>query len=262
MDSTTAGRFWEDNAETWTRLVRAGHDLYRDRLNTPAFLALLPPVAGLCGLDIGCGEGANTRAVARLGAIMTAVDIAPTFVARAAAVPEEGTSAIVFRVADACALPFGDASFDFATAFMSLMDVADLSRALAEAARVLRPGGFLQFSILHPCFAPPYRRVLRNDDGTTRAVELARYFDRTDGDIEEWTFSSLTPEERETNRRFRVPLFHRTLADWVGMLVAAGLRIEAMAEPSATEEEARAEPGIEDTRVVPLFLHIRVRKPG
>src|SRR5439155_21719261 len=32
----------------------------------------------------------------------------------------------------------------------------------------LRPGGFLQFSILHPCFVPPHRRVLREPDGTTR----------------------------------------------------------------------------------------------
>jgi len=31
-----------------------------------------------------------------------------------------------------------------------------------SAGLILRSGGFLQFSILHPCFVPPYRRVLRN----------------------------------------------------------------------------------------------------
>jgi hypothetical protein len=33
---------WEANAENWTRFVRSGYDIYRDALNTPAFLAMLP----------------------------------------------------------------------------------------------------------------------------------------------------------------------------------------------------------------------------
>ena len=51
MDSAKVAEYWESNAETWTRLVRAGYDIYRDALNTPAFLAMLPPVSGLCGLN-------------------------------------------------------------------------------------------------------------------------------------------------------------------------------------------------------------------
>jgi Methyltransferase domain len=68
---------WEANAETWTRQARAGYDVYRDALNTPAFLAMLPAISDLHGLDIGCGEGSNTRELARLGAQMHAIDIAP-----------------------------------------------------------------------------------------------------------------------------------------------------------------------------------------
>ena len=49
MDSPDVAACWEANAETWTRHARAGYDLYRDALNTPAFLAELPPVAGLDG---------------------------------------------------------------------------------------------------------------------------------------------------------------------------------------------------------------------
>jgi hypothetical protein len=39
MTSSEIGAFWEANADTWTRQVRAGYDVYRDGLNTPAFLA-------------------------------------------------------------------------------------------------------------------------------------------------------------------------------------------------------------------------------
>ena len=64
MTRSEAAALWEANAETWTRHARAGLDVYRDQVNTPAFLAMLPPVGGLRGLDIGCGEGA-TRACLR-----------------------------------------------------------------------------------------------------------------------------------------------------------------------------------------------------
>jgi len=73
-DPAKVAECWEANADTWTRHARAGYDIYRDALNTPAFLAMLPPIGGLTGLDIGCGEASNTRQLAGLGAKMYAVD--------------------------------------------------------------------------------------------------------------------------------------------------------------------------------------------
>ena len=165
MDDTEVGRYWEANADVWTRHSRAGYDVYRDALNTPAFLKLLPPVAGLDGLDIGCGEGSNTRSVAQLGARMKGVDIAPTFIRHAQATEASDPLGIAYSVASATALPFADTSFDFAVSFMAMMDVADQGAALREAFRVLKPQGFFQFSILHPCFVPPHRRNIRDADG-------------------------------------------------------------------------------------------------
>jgi len=236
--TTTDGvaRLWEANADSWTRLSRAGHDVYRDTHNTPAFLSELPPVQGLLGLDIGCGEGTNTRCVANRGAQMTV------------------------EVADASALPFELASFDFAVAFMSMMDVADLNPAIEEVFRVLRPGGFFQFSILHPCFAPPVRRPLRDSSGTVHAIEVSDYFVENDGSVEEWTFGR-AKRSGGIVELFRVPRFHRTLSRWLNLLIATGFTVEHLHEPMATSEEAARFPDIADTRVAPLFLHIRVRKP-
>ncbi len=249
---------WEANAETWTRHVRAGYDVYRDTHNTPAFLAMLPPVAGRAGLDIGCGEGANTRALARLGARMTAVDVAPTFVRYAAEAEHAEPLGIAYQLANAQALPFADGAFDFATAFMSLMDVPDAWQALREAHRVVRAGGFLQFSILHPCFAPPHRRVKR-EGGAAYAIEVGRYFER-EPKSEVWQFSDAPPEVRAASASFRVVTFQRTLADWFNALIDIGWSIERLGEPSATGAEAAAVPAIADTQVAPLFLHVRVRR--
>lgn len=262
MEPAEAAGYWEANAEDWTRQARAGYDIYRDALNTPAFLAMLPGVEGLRGLDIGCGEGANTRLLARMGAKMQAIDVAPTFIRHAMEVEEADPLGIAYRAGDGMELPFPDEDFDFATAFMSLMDMPDQGRALKEAARVLRPGGFLQFSILHPCFVPPYRKVLREADGTVRAIEVGGYFDQTDGKVETWWFSAVQQEDRKYTAPFSVPRFHRTLSTWVEIVCRAGLVIEEMGEPCASEELAAMVPVVADSRVAALFLHVRARKPG
>ncbi len=261
MKSAELAAYWEANADTWTRHSRAGYDVYRDALNTPAFLAMLPPVGGLRGLDVGCGEGSNTRKLARLGARMHGVDIAPTFIRHAVAAENADPLGIVFHVADAIFLPFAPGTFDFVTAFMSMMDIPDQARALHEVWRVLRPGGFMQFSISHPCFDPPHSRVLREADGTTRAIEVAGYFD-TEEWVDIWWFGTLPREERERVAPFRTPRFHRTLSEWVEIICRAGLVIEQFGEPRASPELAEAVPYVAVTRVAPLFLHIRARKPS
>lgn len=262
MRSSDVGAYWEGNAASWIELSRAGYDVYRDALNTPAFLDMLPDVSGLRGIDLGCGEGTNTRALAQAGARMVAIDIAPSFVEAARAVEAAEPLGIDFRAGDATRLDFPDGHFDFATAFMSFMDMPDQALALAEAHRVLVDGGFLQFSILHPCFAPPHRKTLRNDRGDVYAVEVADYFRRTDGEVETWTFGAAPADVKERHDPFQVPRFHRTLTDWVDMIGQAGFTIETIGEPMADEQSARDHPAVADTRVTPLFLHIRVRKTG
>lgn len=259
-DKIDVARHWEANAETWTRHARAGYDVYRDALNTPAFLAMLPSIRGLAGLDVACGEGSNTRQLAGLGARMQAIDIAPTFIRHAQDEEDRDPLGIVYQVGDGMALPYASSSFDFVTSFMALMDMPDQGRVLAEIARVLRPKGFLQFSILHPCFVPPYRKTLRDPDGRVRAIEIAGYFDAIDGEVERWWFSTLPEEERSQVPSFQVPRFHRTLSQWVAFICAAGLVIEALGEPCADPEVAEAQPVVADTRVAPIFLHFRARK--
>lgn len=259
MDHKEVGKHWNGNADAWTKLSRAGYDVYRDYLNTPAFLRMLPEVKGLEGLDIGCGEGHNTRLLARRGAIMTGIDIAERFIHHAAAAERDEPLGIRYEVASAQELPFADASFDFVTAFMSLMDMPESPRALAEAARVLRPGGFLQFSITHPCTNTPHRRNLRDEEGRSYALELGDYYDKSER-VERWLFGAAPPEAKAGMEPFSTPRFFLTVSEWLNALVAAGLAIEHVAEPSADDETVAACPDMQDTQIMPYFLHIRARK--
>jgi ubiquinone/menaquinone biosynthesis C-methylase UbiE len=103
----------------------------------------------------GAARGPTRGSSHDLGARMQAVDITPTFVRRAQEAEQGEPLGITYCAGDGMFLPFKSDSFEFATAFMSLMDMPDQAAALQEARRVLRPGGFLQFSTLHPCFVAP-----------------------------------------------------------------------------------------------------------
>ena len=262
MDHKEVGRFWNANAEAWTKLARAGYDVYRDYLNTPTFFDMLPDVDGLSGLDIGCGEGHNTRLLAKRGARVTAIDISEVFIEHARALEEEEALGIDYQVASAVELPFPDSTFEFATGFMSFMDIPETDRVLAESYRVLKPGGFLQFSITHPCYDTPHHRNLRNEEGVTYAIEVGDYFRNLDGEISEGLFGAAPPEVKEGLPKFKIPRFTRTLSHWLNMLIDTGFLMERIEEPRPSDEIVRACPDMQDAQVVAYFLHIRARKPN
>jgi arsenite methyltransferase len=91
-------------------------------------------------VDVACGTGASARLLAReLGADVVGVDLGAQTIERAArAASADGAR---FLHGDAEALPLPDASFDVALSECSLCTFPDKPRAVAEMARVLRPGG-------------------------------------------------------------------------------------------------------------------------
>lgn len=261
MNDNDPARCWEANAETWTTLARAGYDVYRDGLNTPAFFASLPVVRGLRGLDLGCGEGHNTRLLAGRGARVVGLDVAATFLRHARDVETEPVGLVRYLRADAAALPFASEAFDFATGFMSLMDMRDAAGAIGETYRVLRPGGFFQVSIEHPCFATPHRRQLRAPDGRTYAIEVGDYFRELQGEVSEWTFSAAPADVRQRVRPFRIPRYTRPLGSWLNLLANAGFVLEHCEEPRPDDATVARYPKLQDAQVVAYFLHLRARKP-
>lgn len=221
---------------------------------------MLPDVKGLRGLDIGCGEGHNTRLLAKRGAQVTAIDIAKDFIAYAQQAEVDEPLGIEYRIASAVELPFPDRVFDFATGFMSFMDIPETERVVAETYRVLKPGGFLQFSILHPCFNTPHRRNLRNEQGLTYAIEVGDYFRDLDGEIDEWHFSAVPLHMRSEIPKIKAPRFTRTISQWLNLLLDASFLLERVEEPRPSDAAVRACPVIQGAQVVAYFLHLRARK--
>jgi ubiquinone/menaquinone biosynthesis C-methylase UbiE len=127
-------------------------------------------LAGRRALDIGCGDGKFTRFLARSGAATTGIDVNPVPLARARTKAAEENLTIEFIEARAEDMPFADARFDVVVFSNSLHHVAPdmMDKALAEAARVLAPGG--QLYIMEPVAEGPYFEATRlvNDEREVR----------------------------------------------------------------------------------------------
>lgn len=111
-----------------------------------ALVALAGERPGARVLDLGCGGGHVTLNAAPLAAEVVAYDLSPEMLAvTAAAARERGLANVRTEQGVVEALPFADASFDIVLSRFSAHHWRDLGAALAEARRVLRPGGVAGF---------------------------------------------------------------------------------------------------------------------
>jgi ubiquinone/menaquinone biosynthesis C-methylase UbiE len=129
-------------------------------------LELLRPSPGSELFDVGTGTGAvalQARAWVGPEGKVTGSDVATTMVSLARqAAAEQGITGITFCQMDGEQLDFPDASFDAVTCAFSLFQFPDMSRALAEMWRVLRPGGRVGISNWGPGFFSPVASLQRD----------------------------------------------------------------------------------------------------
>jgi SAM-dependent methyltransferase len=121
-------------SQTWNPEAYAQHGSFVHGL-AGGVVEWLDPKSGENILDIGCGDGQLTLRLAESGAVVTGVDLSPQMVAAARA---RGVSA---DEASAEKLPYADAKFDAIFSNAALHWVHDHDAMLAEAHRVLKPGG-------------------------------------------------------------------------------------------------------------------------
>lgn len=132
----------------------------------PALLAGAGVRAGAEALNLCCGHGILAEGLHRRGARVTGLDFSAAMLGMAAArVP-----GACFVQGDAMALPFEDDGFDCITIGFGIPHVPDPPRVFAEAARVLREGGRLAYSVWRDpaeaggAFAYVFRAIARHGD--------------------------------------------------------------------------------------------------
>lgn len=151
---TKSQEFFSSSAGQWDR-VR--DELFGDRFHLAA-LAALADAEWTVG-DLGCGTGQVSAALAPFVGRVIAVD-ASTAMLHAAKRRLQGFNNVDLRRGDLESLPIDDARLDAATMMLVMHHVADPQRAVAEVARVLKPGGRIVVVDMLPHDRESYRQQM------------------------------------------------------------------------------------------------------
>jgi SAM-dependent methyltransferase len=139
---------------------------------------------------------------------------------------------------------------------MALMDGPEFPRAMAEVRRILRRGGELCFSILHPCFMTKGFRWLHDAEQHEDGLRVAEYFFEESW-IDRWMFSAAGRE----SPTFAIPRYGRTLSYYLNGVIRAGLAIDAVEEPRPSEEAVSEYPWLGKWREhAALVLYVKAHR--
>lgn len=181
-------------------------NLFNAHYERPEMIRLAGDVTGLRVLDAGCGAGQLMEALRSQGARVSGFDLSGAMVELARTRLGEDAD---LRVADLAApLPYSDGEFDLVVVSLALHYVRDWGPTLAEVRRVLRTGGRLVVSIIHPTV---YALVYPKAD----YFALTQY-------SEDYTFEGQTAW---------MTYWHRPLQDVVNAFIGAGFSILEVTEP-------------------------------
>lgn len=194
---------------------------------TAALLDLAGDVSGLRLLEVACGPGRVARELARRGAALTGLDISDALLAMARAYEAAEPLGIGYLHADVTASGVLEGqAFDGVACNYGLSDIDDLDGVLSNVARLLRPGGFFVFSLLHPCF-PGW-----GSDAPSSWPPDRGYYQ------EGWWLAG------NTGYRGRVGASHRMISTYLNSLTRHELVLDRAVEPLPDQSmEERRPPG-------------------
>ena len=234
---------WEAHAGWWIEGFTDGAD--------PEYEEQILPLAAseLAGyervLDIGCGDGQIARLLAARGATVAGID--PTWNQLVVAAERSGGPAYARAGADA--LPFPDASFDAAVACLVFEHIDAVDEAIAEVARVVRPGGRFSFFLNHPILQAPGSALI--DD---HMVDPPEQYWR----LGPYLHEGETVEQVEHGVFIR--FVHRPLSRYLNALADHGLVLERMEEPAPPAGFLARAPEYADAAAYPRLLYLRLRR--
>ncbi len=246
---------WDINSEAFAELIGGKGTPHHRSILVPCIERLLGDVNRKKMLDAGCGEGYLSLRFAKKGAIVTGVDISDKMISIARAADTEHI--VNFQAGNICNLEgLADEEFDLVICNLVLLNVPCYKEALIEFHRVLKKGGTLVVSIVHPAFnfyGPGSWEMGEKDPQTKRRKGL--YF-KVDNYFDEKEYQRYW--KKRSGEKFPRPIsfFHRTLSNYLNAISNAGLVIDRIEEPLPIVEDEF----FERERRIPFFLVVRARR--
>lgn len=213
-DTARVAADWDRSADAWIDVIGADGDWGRRHVLDAPMLARVSG-RGFCdAIDIGCGEGRFCRMMQAEGLRTTGIDPTARLIDQARRRDPAGD----YRVERAEALSVADASVDLAVAYLSLIDIPDIVAAIAEARRVLRPGGSFLIANLQGFNSAAVHQGWHRGPLGGLSFPIDHY-------LEERTVSVAWAGIRIVNH-------HRPLSTYMSALLGAGFELRHFAEPA------------------------------
>jgi len=134
---------FDDQAKKYDQWYKTKLGRHVDETETRCAFELLKPGPGMKVLDVGCGTGNFSIKLARLGCVVTGIDISKEMLSVAAEKARMEGFKVDFQSMDVTAMKFADESFDIVISMAALEFMKDHSDAIDEMFRVLKKGGYL-----------------------------------------------------------------------------------------------------------------------
>jgi SAM-dependent methyltransferase len=252
-DLSRGGTSWEKSADWYDKIIgERGSELYQEVV-IPGALDLLRPTKGEKMLDLGCGQGVFSRALAESGSLVTGIDASRSLVEKARRYAGRGR--VRYYERDAADLA-GLGDFDGISAILCLQNLEHLDQVCLAAAHVLRPGGRMLWVLNHPAFRIPRQSSWGYEE--ERKIQYRRM------DAYSSTLSIpivMHPGRAESETTVSI---HRSLEELAKPALAAGLVMSGLREwhshkQSQPGPRARAENRARQE--FPLFLALLWAKP-
>ena len=247
----TASASWGSVASWYDKHLNEA-DTYHEKVILPNISRLIDAESGDHILDIACGQGFFTRALAKTGAMVEGVDVAEELIAIAKA----QSPLIPYHVASAKNLGiFKDKTFNKALVSLSIQNIEHIEDMLKEASRILKSGGALHIVMNHPTFRIPKQSSWSYDDKShVQYRRVDQYLSNSNTAIEMHPGFSDSPQTIS---------FHRPLQFYFKALMKAGFvvsRLEEWISHKDSDSGPRAQAENNARKEIPLFLYLCATK--
>ena len=233
---------WDDSAAAWVASQGEHGDFLRRYVLDPAISMRLEGRGFATALDVGCGEGRFCRVLRGMGIDAAGIDPTEALIARARKLDPTGD----YRITQAEELPFADGVFDLVVSYVSLVDIPGYEEAIAEMARVLKPGGTLLIANVNGFMtAHAGERGWQEDaDGNRLHFAIDNYLD-IHSSWESWG-------------GLQIQNWHRPLSAYMKALLGQGLQLVFFDEPAPIGGSVQQ---VSEERRVPGSHLMEWRKP-